>query len=399
MKLIDEIVGFAPEIRAIRRDIHAHPELGYAEHRTADLVASLLEQWGIEVSRGIGGTGVVGTLKRGSALRSVGLRADLDALPIQEANEFAHRSSEDGRMHACGHDGHTAMLLAAAKALSQRTDFDGTVHFIFQPAEEGGAGGKAMIDDGLFDRFPCDAVFGMHNWPGLELGRFSVRAGPMLASASEFEIRITGRGAHAAIPNESVDPVLIACQLVQALQGILTRNKRPIDTAVLSVTQVHAGDAFNVIPNIAVVRGTVRTFTTEVLDLIETRMREITEQLPRAFQASGRLDFQRNYPPLVNHEAETEFCRRVAASIVGEEQVLELEPVMGSEDFAYMLLERPGCYIAIGNGADGAHRDGGHGAGPCALHNPSYDFNDEVTPLGATYWVRLAEEFLAGKTP
>ena len=394
MKLVDEIIGFSPDIRAIRRDIHAHPELRYEEKRTSELVAARLAEWGLEVTSGLGGTGVVGTIRHGSGKRSVGLRADIDALPMEEFNDFAHRSRHPGRMHACGHDGHTAMLLAAARYLSRNRHFDGTVHLIFQPAEEGGAGAQRMIDDGLFEKCPCDAVFGMHNWPGMPVGTIGMRPGPMLASSNEFEIRIRGRGGHAALPHLTVDPVLVACQLVQALQGILTRNKKPIDTAVLSVTQIHTGEAVNVIPDHAVISGTVRTFTIDVLDLVERRMREIVAQLPPAFGAEGTIDFHRNYPPLINHERETAFARDVAASVVGESNVVEFEPTMGSEDFAYMLLARPGCYVGIGNG-DGGHREAGHGAGPCTLHNPSYDFNDELIPIGATYWVRLAERYLA----
>ncbi|HEY5634580.1 MAG TPA: M20 aminoacylase family protein [Burkholderiaceae bacterium] len=396
MNLIDRIVEFQHEIRDIRRDIHAHPELRYEESRTADLIAARLEQWGIPVIRGLGGTGVVGVVKNGSSARSIGLRADIDALPMQEHNEFAHRSRNQGRMHACGHDGHTAMLLAAAKYLAQHRNFDGTVHLIFQPAEEGGAGARRMIDDGLFEKAPCDAVFGMHNWPGMKVGQFAVRAGPMMASSNEFTITITGRGAHAAMPHNGVDPVLVATHVVQALQSVITRNKKPIDSAVLSVTQIHTGEACNVIPVTATINGTVRTFAIEVLDLIEQRMRRIVEQLPQAFDASGTLSFQRSYPPTINHPRETEFARAVLTEMVGAANVFDFEPTMGSEDFSYLLLARPGTYVVAGNGnGDGAHREAGHGAGPCELHNSSYDFNDDLIPVGATYWVRLAEAFLA----
>jgi len=393
MKIIEDIAGFAPEIAAIRRDIHAHPELAYDESRTAALVARLLGDWGLEVATGIGGTGVVGTL-RGSGPRSVGLRADMDALPLQEHNRFAHRSTVDGRMHACGHDGHVAMLLAAARFLAANPPAEGTIHFIFQPAEEHGAGAQAMIDAGLFEKWPCEAVFGMHNWPGMPVGTFGLRAGPMLASANEFEIRVSGRGAHAALPHTGTDPIWVACQLVIALQGIVSREKRPIASAVLSVTQVHAGDAYNVIPESAVIRGTVRTFDTPTTDLFESRIREIAETLPRAFGATAEVDFARCYPPLINHPRETEFARAVAGSLVGADQVIEFEPTMGSEDFAFMLLAKPGCYIGIGNG-EGGHRDQGHGSGACVLHNPSYDFNDEIIPLGASYWVELARAALS----
>jgi amidohydrolase len=393
MKLVDDILASQAEIASIRRDIHAHPELRYEEHRTSDVVAAKLTEWGIPVLRGLGGTGVVGTLKNGAGKKSIGLRADMDALPIQEANTFEHASKNAGKMHACGHDGHTAMLLAAAKHLAKHRHFDGTVHFIFQPAEEGGAGAKKMIEDGLFEKCPVDAVFGMHNFPGIPAGSFAVCDGPIMASSSEFEIFIDGVGSHAALPHESVDPVMVACSLAQALQTIITRNKKPVDTAVISITQIHAGDAYNVIPNRALLRGTVRTFTVDVLDLIEKRIREIVEQLPKAFGATGELRFHRNYPPTVNHTKETEFARSVMRELAGDAQTLEFEPTMGGEDFSFMLLAKPGCYNIIGNGG-GDHRHQGHGLGPCSLHNPSYDFNDEVIPLGASYWVRLAEKFL-----
>lgn len=397
MQLIEEIVGFAPEIALIRRDIHAHPELAYAENRTAALVAERLGAWGLEVATGIGGTGVVGTL-RGEGPASVGLRADMDALPLQELNEFGHRSTHAGRMHACGHDGHVAMLLAAARFLAANPPPRGTVHFIFQPAEEHGAGAQAMIDDGLFERFPCDAVYGMHNWPGMSVGTFGLCAGPMLASANEFEITIQGQGSHAALPHTGRDPIWIACQIAIALQGIVSREKKPVDAAVLSVTQIHAGDAYNIVPDQAVIRGTVRTFDSRVTDLFERRITEIGQTLPTAFGASGKVVFERTYPPLVNHPAETDFARGIAAGLVGADKVIEFEPTMGSEDFAYMLLARPGCYIGIGNG-DGGHREAGHGAGACVLHNPSYDFNDEIIPLGASYWVGIARAALGGNGP
>ena len=393
MKLVDSILASHAEITAIRRDIHAHPELRYEETRTADIVADNLARWGVPFVRGLGRTGVVGTLRNGSSPRSIGLRADMDALPMQEFNEFAHRSRHPGKMHACGHDGHTAMLLAAARHLAGNRNFDGTVHFIFQPAEEGGAGARAMMDDGLFEKFPCEAVFGLHNWPGAAAGTFSVCSGPTMASANEFEITITGLGTHAALPHLGTDPVIVATHMVQALQTIVSRNKKPLDTAVLSVTQIHAGDAYNVIPDSAVIRGTVRTFTTEVLDLVERRMNEIVEKLPPVFGASAQMRFLRNYPPLFNHAKQTEFCRGVATDVVGAHNTLDFEPTMGSEDFAFMLLDKPGCYIMAGNG-DGSHRETGHGLGPCQLHNPNYDFNDEIIPIVASYWVRLVEKYL-----
>ena len=395
MNLIDRIVQFQSDIARIRRDIHAHPELKFEEVRTAEIVAAKLTEWGYAVDRGLGKTGVVGTLKVGTGARAIGLRADMDALPLAEHNRFAHRSQNEGRMHACGHDGHTAMLLAAAQYLAESRDFDGTLHVIFQPAEEGGGGARLMIEDGLFEKFPCDAVFGMHNWPGSAVGTFGVTAGPMMASSNEFEIIVTGRGAHAAMPHNGVDPIMTAVAIAQNLQTLITRNKKPIDTAVLSITQIHAGDAYNIIPNEALLRGTVRTFTTEVLDLIESGMRRIVEGTAATFGAKATMTFTRNYPPTVNHASETDFAASVMRDVVGEANTLvDIEPTMGSEDFAFMLQARPGCYVFIGNG-DGTHRDSGHGMGPCMLHNPSYDFNDELIPIGATYWVRLAEKFLA----
>ncbi len=395
MNLIDGIVRHRAEIQAIRRDIHAHPELRFEERRTADLVAAKLSEWGVEVHRGLGGTGVVGVIRHGSGARSIGLRADMDALPIAEANAFAHRSRHANKMHACGHDGHTAMLLGAAKYLAETKPFDGTVVLIFQPAEEGGAGAQRMIDDGLFERFPCDAVFGMHNWPGMAVGRFGVAMGPAMASSNEFSIRVEGRGAHAALPHLGVDPVFVAVQIAQGLQGIVTRAKKPIDAAVLSITQIHAGDAVNVIPEYATLAGTVRTFSDDVTRLIEERMRAIAQLTAQAHGASASVQFQWNYPPTVNHRAEAEFAASVMDDIVGAENVTrDLEPTMGAEDFAFMLRARPGAYVFIGNG-DGSHRAAGHGPGPCMLHNPSFDFNDELIPLGATFWVRLAERFLA----
>jgi len=395
MQLIDRVVQFRSEIQQIRRDIHAHPELRFEENRTSDLVAARLNDWGYAVTRGLGGTGVVGTLKHGSSARSIGLRADMDALPIQEQNEFAHRSTHAGKMHACGHDGHVAMLLAAARYLAEMKPFDGTAHLIFQPAEEGGAGAQRMIDDGLFERCPCDAVFGMHNWPSMKVGQFGVAPGPAMASANEFKIRITGKGAHAAMPHLGTDPVFAAVQVVNGLQAIVTRVKKPIDAAVLSVTMIHAGDATNVIPESAFISGTVRTFSDAVTAQVEENMRRIAQMTAAAYGAESHVEFNWNYPPTVNHAAEAEFAAAVMDDVVGSDNVVRgLEPTMGSEDFAFMLKARPGAYVFIGNG-DGAHRSSGHGLGPCMLHNPSYDFNDELIPLGATFWIRLVEKFLS----
>ena len=394
MNIIDSIVGTAAEIQAVRRDIHAHPELCFEEKRTADVIAAKLTQWGIPVHRGLGGTGVVGIVKHGSSARALGLRADIDALPMTEHNTFEHASKHAGRMHACGHDGHISMLLAAARHFSKVRNFDGTVYLIFQPAEEGGGGAREMIKDGLFEQFPMEAVFGMHNWPGMEVGKFAVSSGPVMASSNEFRITIHGKGSHAALPHNGIDPVPVAAQMVQAFQTIISRNKKPVEAGVISVTMIHAGEATNVVPDSAELRGTVRTFTLETLDLIERRMCEIAEHTAAAFGATCDFEFRRNYPPTVNHAAETAFAQSVMASVVGAENVLAQEPTMGAEDFAYMLQAKPGCYCFIGNG-DGAHRAAGHGLGPCMLHNPNYDFNDELIPLGATYWVRLAEAWLA----
>lgn len=394
MKLLEPFLDWQKDIQSIRRDIHAHPELAYEEHRTADIVARCLEQWGIPIHRGMGGTGVVGIISgKGESDRAIGLRADMDALPMQEVNTFDHASTHQGKMHACGHDGHTAMLLNAARYLALHRNFDGTVYVIFQPAEEGGAGAKKMIEDGLFERFPMEAVFGMHNWHNMPVGSFGVTPGPIMASSNTFQILIKGKGAHGGMPNLGVDPVMAAVQLAQSLQTIVTRNRNPLDAAVLSITQIHTGSADNVIPAEAVMRGTVRTFTLETLDLIERRMKEISELTGAALGCEVEFLFNRNYPPTINHPKETAFCVKVMRDIVGHDQVNDhVQPTMGAEDFAFMLQEKPGCYVWIGNGL-GDHRLPGHGMGPCMLHNGSYDFNDELLPLGATYWVKIAEEW------
>ncbi|CAN7615386.1 M20 family metallopeptidase [Pseudoduganella sp. LjRoot289] len=394
MQLVEPIIAFQSELQQIRRDLHAHPELCYEEERTSDVVAAKLSEWGIPVVRGLGLTGVVGIIKNGTSARAIGLRADMDALPMQEINTFAHASRHPGKMHACGHDGHTAMLLGAAHHLAQQRDFDGTVYLIFQPAEEGGAGARRMIEDGLFERFPMDAVYGMHNWPGMAAGTFGVCEGPMMASSNEFHVTVRGKGAHAAQPHKGIDPIMVAIHIAQAWQTVITRNKSPLDTAVLSITQIHAGSATNVIPDDAKLVGTVRTFTTEVLDLVEERMRMLAEHIAAGFDAEVEFTFKRNYPPLVNHAQETRFAVEVMKAVAGDGMVDDkIEPTMGAEDFAFFLQEKPGCYIFLGNG-EGDHRDGGHGLGPCVLHNASYDFNDNLLPIGASFWVRLAETAL-----
>ena len=401
MAIIASIAQQASSIAALRRDIHAHPELCFEEVRTADLVAQKLTEWGIPIHRGLGTTGVVGTVHGrdgGACGRAIGLRADMDALPMQEFNTFAHASRHAGKMHACGHDGHTAMLLAAAQHLAQQRDFDGTVYLIFQPAEEGGGGAREMIQDGLFELFPMQAVFGMHNWPGMPVGSFAVSPGPVMASSNEFKIVITGKGGHAAMPHTGIDPVPIACQMVMAFQTIVSRNKKPIDAGVISVTMVHTGEATNVVPDHCELQGTVRTFSLEVLDLIERRMRQVAEHTCAAHEATCTFEFVRNYPPTINSAPEAALARQVMQGIVGEAHVLTQEPTMGAEDFAFMLQAKPGAYCFIANG-EGDHRAIGHGGGPCMLHNPSYDFNDELIPLGATYWVRLVQQWLAMPAP
>ncbi|MGE0876075.1 MAG: M20 aminoacylase family protein [Burkholderiales bacterium] len=372
---------------AWRRDIHAHPELGFEENRTADIVAARLAEFGIEVHRGIGKTGVVGVLRSGSGPGTIGLRADMDALPIQEANSFAHRSTHDGRMHACGHDGHTTMLLGAAKYLAETRGFDGTVHFIFQPAEEGIGGAKAMISDGLFERFPCDAIFGMHNRPHLPVGRFAVRAGAMMAGGGFFDIDITGVGSHGARPEMSVDPVLVAAHMTTVLQSIVARNVRPVDTAVVSVTQIHAGDAYNVIPQTARLSGTIRAFSMEVMELLKANIARVADGVAASLGAKAVADVRINFAPLVNNESEAEFAAAICADVVGAGNVVRNPPpIMASEDFSFMLDEVPGCYINIGNG---------DGDGACEVHNPAYDFNDAALPYGASFFARAVETRLA----
>jgi amidohydrolase len=405
LKLLDAIVEQAAGIAALRREIHAHPELNFEEVRTAALVARKLGEWGIPVHLGMAKTGVIGIVhgrdggaRSGKSSRAIGLRADMDALPMREHNRFAHASRHDGRMHACGHDGHTAMLLAAAQYLAATRDFDGTVYLIFQPAEEGGGGARTMVEQGLFERFPMQAVFGMHNWPGMPVGALAVSPGPVMASASFFRIVVRGVGGHAAAPHRGIDPVPVACQMVQAFQNIATRNKAPTDTAVISVTMVHAGEASNVTADSCEIQGTVRTFRDEVLELIEQRMRDIAQHTCTAAEAGCEFEFERRAPALVNHRHEAEFAARIMTGVVGAGNVWVQEPAMASEDFAWMLQAQAGAYCFIGNG-DGAHRDGGHGGGPCMLHNPSYDFNDELIALGATCWVRLAEAWLGGDAP
>jgi hippurate hydrolase len=349
------------------------------------LVAEKLQSWGIPVHRGLGKTGLVGVIQKGSSARAIGLRADMDALPMQEHNQFAHASIYAGRMHACGHDGHTATLLATAQYLAQHGAFDGTVYVIFQPAEEGGGGAKAMMDDGLFSRFPMDAIYALHNWPGLAVGTVAASAGPVMGSSNEFKITIEGKGCHAAMPHLGQDPVVAAAALIQSLQTIVSRNLRPIDDAVLSITILRAGEASNVTPNTCTLEGTVRTFTLEVLDTIEARIGQMSSAIAAAYGCSATLVFDRNYPPTINHAPQAEIVRRAATQALGPASAQAQEPTMGAEDFAYMLQATPGCYFFLGNG-EGTHRLHGHGMGPCMLHNPSYDFNDALLPLAIKIW-------------
>ena len=388
MSLIESVRPLKDKLTAIRRDIHAHPELAFAEHRTAALVARQLEALGIETHRGIGGTGVVGVVRGRRGLRAIGLRADMDALPITERNDFAHKSTVAGCMHACGHDGHTTMLLGAAEALAARRDFDGTVYLIFQPAEEGEGGAPAMIADGLFERFPMEAVFGMHNWPGMEAGSFAIHAGPVMASADRFDIRFTGVGAHAAMPHLGVDPVVAGAAFVQAAQTLVSRVLDPIDAGVVSVTQFHAGEAYNVIPDRAELCGTVRTFSAEVRDRLERGLRQVAEGIAQSHGVQVDFEFRRGYPPTINTAAEAALCAEAARAVAGAERVFtDRRPSMGAEDFAYFLQEKPGAYVWIGNGP---------GEGGCMLHNPNYDFNDEVLPAGVAYWCALVQRLLGG---
>ncbi len=386
MTALDTIRGFHKELTAIRRDIHAHPEIGFEETRTSDLVAAELAALGIEVHRKVGRTGVVGVLRRGNGEAAIGLRADMDALPIEEANDIAYRSQNPGRMHACGHDGHTTMLLGAARYLAKEGRFNGTVNFIFQPAEEGLGGARAMLADGLFQRFPCDAVFGMHNRPGLAVGKFAMRPGAMMAGGGFFDIVVTGQGSHGARPEGSIDPVLTACHIVTALQSIVSRNVTPTDTAVLSVTSVTGGDAYNVIPQTATIRGTARTFKTETMTLIETTMKRIATNVAEAFGATAEVDFRYLFAPTINDADRTVELLAAAAGVVGEANVDGHGPaVMASEDFSFMMEAVSGAYINIGNGDT---------VGSCQVHNPHYDFNDEALPIGAAMFATLAEQKL-----
>lgn len=384
--LLSQLQANAELMQGWRRDIHTHPELGFQEHRTAKLVADLLTQWGIEVTTGIGGTGVVGKLCCGDSDRSIGLRADMDALPMQELNNFPHKSVHDGVFHGCGHDGHTAMLLGAAKFLAENPIFSGTLYFIFQPAEESLGGAVAMIEDGLFDRFPMDEIYGMHNFPGVELGSFAITPGPMMAAYSTFDITIIGQGGHGAIPQHCIDPIVIAANLVQSLQTIVSRNIEPLKTGVISVTKIHGGDAYNVIPNEVTLSGGIRYFDKEVGKLINRRMEDIAQGVASAYGAQIKMKIDEAFTVLVNHQAETQYAVQAAQAVTGVEQVEpQMQPICGSEDFAFMLEQKPGAYIFVGNG---------EGEGGCMIHHPEYDFNDHAAVFGAAYWVELVKQRL-----
>ncbi|TXI72364.1 MAG: amidohydrolase [Dechloromonas sp.] len=384
MQLLD--LPFLHELTMLRRDIHAHPELAFNETRTADLVAAELTRYGLEVHRGIAKTGVVGVLRAGTSPRMIGLRADMDALPLCELNEFPHHSKYQGKMHACGHDGHTALLLGAARYLADNPDFDGIAVFIFQPAEESEGGAAVMIEEGLFERFPVEAVFGLHNWPGIPLGQMAVMPGPVMAGTCAFEITIRGHGCHAAMPHQGVDAIVAGAQLVQALQTVVSRTLHPCESAVVSVTQFHAGEAWNIIPEEVVLRGTIRSFKPEVQENIERAIERLCSGIASANGAQIGVRFDHRYPPTVNSENEANFCRKVAASVLGAGNVqTNTLPSMGAEDFAYMLREKPGCYVWLGNGP---------GTGGCTLHNPHYDFSDDALVAGVSYWVELVRQAL-----
>jgi hippurate hydrolase len=387
MPIVNRIADFAPELTEWRRDIHAHPELGLEEHRTSELVAAKLASWGIAVTRGLAGTGVVGTLRNGSGGRAIGLRADMDALEMTEANDFDHRSVNPGKMHACGHDGHTTMLLGAAKYLAETRNFDGTVHFIFQPAEEGLGGGRIMVEEGLFDRFPCDAVYGAHNDTGLPVGTMVAVAGSVSAASDRFWIRIRGKGGHAARPHRAIDPLVVGCHVVMALQTVVARRVDPQEAAVLSITQFHAGSTGNVIAEEAVLNGTVRTLRPEVQDEVEGLLTSIATATAAAHGAEAVVEYERGYPPVVNAAEPTERAALAAARVLGDGKVIrERRPGMGGEDFSFMAQRVPGCFVRIGQA------EGERGSTP--VHNPRYDFNDAILPIGASFWSTLVEQEL-----
>ena len=385
MHLVKQIEDMELQLSEWRQDLHAHPELGFEEHRTSDFVASKLEEFGVEVHREIGKTGVVGVLRQGNETRSIGLRADMDALPISETNEFSHKSKNPGKMHACGHDGHTVMLLAAAKYLAESRSFSGQVNFIFQPAEEGLGGAKAMIDDGLFDKFPCDRVYAMHNGPGIAVGKFASVPGIRTAAGAFFDIKVIGKGGHGAFPQFAIDPITIAAEIIGAIQTIISRTTSPNDSAVLSITKVHAGDAYNVIPESAMLSGTVRTFAIDKMQEIERQMISISEGISKAHGGTALVEFNTLFLPVLNEEEATDLATEVCRDMVGQDNVIMTGSAgTGSEDFSFMSNEVPGCYVIIGNGEDSN-----------ALHNPNFDFNDEALVYGGSFFARVIEKELA----
>ena len=387
---VEKIRAYHAELKAIRHDIHAHPELAFQENRTSDLVAQRLAAWGVEVHRGLAKTGVVGVVRgrKTASGRAIGLRADMDCLPMHETNSFPHKSTHAGRMHACGHDGHTTMLLGTARYLQETRNFDGTAYLIFQPAEEGGGGGKLMVEEGLFERFPVDAVYAVHNWPGLPPGQMAVRPGPVMAATDEIVVTVRGKGGHAAMPHLTVDPVVISAQIIGALQTIASRNANPLDAIVVSIASMETSqtNVFNVIPDFVKLIGTVRTFRPATRDLAERRIHEIVDGIARAMGCSAAIEYKRGYPSTINTEREAQFAAHVGGRVFGEDNVFtDAEPTMGGEDFSYMLQARPGAYVFLGQGG---------GPNNCFLHNPGYDFNDDVIPLGAGYLAALVEESL-----
>lgn len=386
MHLESFLPDLATRIATVRRDIHSHPELAFDEKRTADVVAAYLESLGIEVHRGLAGTGVVAKITAGSGTRAIGLRADMDALPMQELNTFPHHSKIAGHMHACGHDGHTAMLLGAAEALAKTRNFDGTVYLIFQPAEEHEGGGRVMVEEGLFEKFPMEMVFGLHNWPGLEAGKFSVIDGPVMAGTDRLDIKVTGRGGHAAMPHQANDAIVASAALIQAFQTLVSRNTDPQEASVVSITRIHAGHADNILPNTVELGGTVRSFKPEIKALMEAGVRRICTGIEATYGVSIDLTYNNGYPPTINAPQAAAISRTVAEKVVGKDKVCALKPSMGAEDFAYMAAVKPGCYVWLGNGM---------GEGGCMLHSPHYDFNDNVIPTGIRYWVELTETLLA----
>ena len=388
--ILPAIQDMAKEMVEVRHQIHAHPELAFEEHATSDMVAARLKEWGYEVHRGLAGTGVVGTLKRGNGKMRLGIRADMDALPIQETTGLPYASQLPGKMHACGHDGHTAILLAAARSIAQDPQFDGTLNLIFQPAEEGLGGGRVMVEQGLFKLFPCDAIFALHNMPGMPEGQFGFRAGAFMPSSDTVNITVRGKGGHGSAPHLSADPVVAAAHIVVALQTVVSRNVDPREMAVISVGAIHGGEAANVIPQNVTMRLTVRAFNPEIRAMLKQRITELVQSQAQTMGVQADVDYDWRYPSLINDEASTAFAKQVALDWLGEKGVMpNLAPLTGSEDFSFMLQECPGCYLIVGNG-EGEH----HHTGGCMVHNPGYDFNDAILPIAASYWVKLVNAYL-----